>query len=226
MIRASFAFAFTLGLLGCSESRSVPSDDVQGAAVDAVTSPDAPAPTDAVTPAADAVSPPADTPTAMDAGAPAALVINEISAVGDEWVELYNAGASPVDLSMVQLADTDTSVDGGAPRTASAMRFPAGTMLAPGQYVLVVSGFNDAGAGPQTQCLDGGGPSVCFHASWGLSASRGETVWVLSPSGEVTLREAYPMNAAPSGQTWGRLPSGTGAFAPNRPTPGAVNASP
>ncbi|MEZ4390357.1 MAG: lamin tail domain-containing protein [Polyangiales bacterium] len=226
MIRASFAFAFTLGLLACSESRSVPGDDVPSAPVDAVTPPDAFTAADVVTPPADVVTPAVDAPVAMDAGAVGSLVINEISAVGDEWVELYNAGASPVDLSRVQLADTDTSVDGGAPRTASAMRFPAGTMLAPGQYVLVVSGFNDAGAGPQTRCLDGGGPSTCFHASWGLSASRGESVWVLSPTGEVTLRETYPMNAAPSGQTWGRLPNGTGAFAPNRPTPGAANASP
>lgn len=217
MTRVKFAFAMTLGLLGCSESRSVPSDDALTNPVDAVTAADAPA--------ADAGTPSADTPAAMDARV-GSLVINEISAAGDEWIELYNAGSSPVDLSMVQVADTDTSVDGGAPRRASAMRFPAGTMLAPGQYVLVVSGFNDAGVGPQMRCLGDGGPRVCFHASWGLSASRGETVWVLSPTGEVTLRVAYPMNAAPSGQTWGRLPNGTGPFAPNRPTPGAANASP
>lgn len=32
--------------------------------------------------------------------------------------------------------------------------------------------------GPQSQCL-AGGPSPCFHASWSISASRGETVLVL-----------------------------------------------
>jgi hypothetical protein len=105
------------------------------------------------------------------------------------------------------------------------MRFPRGTMLSPGQYVVVVSGFNDAGAGPQTRCPDGG-PTTCFHAGWSLSASRGETVWVLAASGAVTAREPYPMGAAPEGQAWGRLPDGRGAFAAVRPTPGAANAAP
>jgi hypothetical protein len=149
-------------------------------------------------------------------------VINEISAAGDEWVELFNAGAGPVDLSDVQLADSET--DGGA-RLSRAMRFPRGTMLSPGQYVLVLANQSDAGAGPQTLCLDGG-PITCFHAGWSLSASRGETVWVLSPTGAVSASELYPMNATTTGATWGRLPNGTGAFAVNRPTPGASNAAP
>ncbi|MFT3776513.1 MAG: hypothetical protein QM820_65060 [Minicystis sp.] len=36
----------------------------------------------------------------------------------------------------------------------------------------------------------------------------------------------YPADAVPGGQTWGRLPDGTGSFGPNKPTPGAANAGP
>lgn len=223
-----------LALLGCSESRgdtlvyldASPDQSADASSPD-VTSPDVSSP-DVARPdvsSPDARTDDAATPTdatATDSGASAQLVINEISAAGDEWVELFNAGSAPVDLGGVQIADTDT--DGG-PRTSRAMRFPAGTMLSPGQYVLVLANQSDAGAGPQTRCLDGG-PTTCFHASWSLSASRGETVYVLSSTGAETLRELYPMNATAAGQTWGRLPNGTGSFAVNRPTPGAINAAP
>jgi hypothetical protein len=163
---------------------------------------------------------------ATDAGATVAtgaLVINEIRAVGEEWVELFNAGAAPVDLSDVMVTDTET--DDGGPRVSRAMRFPRGTMLSPGQHVVIVSDQADAGSGPQTRCPDGG-PATCFHAGWSLSASRGESVWVLSPAGAVTTRELYPMEAAPEGQSWGRVPDGTGPFGATRPTPGAANARP
>ena len=216
----ALSLTMSLALTGCSESRDepivdldAPSDVVIDAAVTDTARPDT-AVTD--TARADTATPDAATPDV----AGARLVINEISAVGDEWVELYNAGSSTVDLSNVQVADSET--DGG-PRASRAMRFPSGTMLSPGQYVLVLANQSDAGVGPQTRCLDGG-PTTCFHASWSLSASRGETVWVLASTGDVTLQELYPMNAAMDGQSWGRLPNGTGAFAVNRPTPGAVNA--
>jgi hypothetical protein len=220
-------------LVGCSEARvepTVASDAAVDAAVidtanvDVVTTPDRAISNDVALP--DVVTSPdgmvSKDVVRMDAAGEGSLVINEIRASGDEWVEFYNAGTSPVDLSNVQVADTDG--DGGA-RVPLAIRFPAGTMIAPGQYVLVVSGFSDAGVGPQTACFDGG-PSTCFHAAWSLSASRGETVWVLSATGQVMLRELYPMNAAPTGQSWGRLPNGTGSFGVNRPTPGAANAAP
>jgi hypothetical protein len=206
--------------LGCSESREpvLPAEDARAdtateAAVDAAPTPDA-----MVTPDA-AVTP--DAVVTPDASA-GRLVVNEIRATDEEWVELYNAGTSAVDLSEVQVADSES--DGGA-RLSRAMRFPAGTMLAPGQYVLVAINQADAGVGPQTRCVDAG-PSTCFHATWGLSATRGEAVHVVSPMGATLAQETYPPDAAAAGQSYGRLPNGTGAFAPNRPTPGAPNAAP
>ncbi|MFO0604832.1 MAG: lamin tail domain-containing protein [Polyangiales bacterium] len=206
--------------LGCSEARDplVPDGD---AGADVPATPDA-----AVTPDAMATPDAAVTPDAMATpdAAPGAgrLVINEIRAADEEWVEFYNAGTGAVDLSNVQVADSES--DGGA-RVSRAMTFPAGLMLAPGQYVLLAINVSDAGAGPQTACVDGG-PSTCFHANWGLSASRGETVHVLSASGAPIVAQAYPADAVDAGLSYGRLPNGTGAFAANRPTPGAPNAAP
>lgn len=206
---------FVLLTLGCSEQRIDP--ELVDTGVDASA-----APVD-VGAGVDASAPPVDAGAAMDAGPSGGLVINEMRAVGEEWVELFNAGSAPVDLSNVAVTDTDS--DDGGPRVSRAMRFPTGTTLSPGQYVVVLSDQADAAAGPQTHCPTGG-PTTCFHASWSLSASRGETVWVLSSTGAVTAHELYPMEAAPDGGAWGRLPNGTGTFAVTRPTPGAANVAP
>lgn len=210
---------FALGSLGCSEAREEVID-VGNTTADAVMATDAPAAVDA-----GAV---ADLGTVTDLGAPTdlgagGLVVNEIRAAGDDWVELFNAGSAAFDLGGYALADLDT--DAGAPRLSAAVRFPAGTMLVPGGYLFVLAGVADAGVGPQSQCL-AGGPSPCFHASWSISASRGETVSVLDPMGRVVARGLYPADAVASGQTWGRLPNGAGELVANRPTPGAANQAP
>lgn len=229
MVRIRTNFALVLcSALACSEPR-------EPMTVDSGTTMDVIAPSDTVRPdmgAPEVVPPEASVgpdvvPPEASVGpdtmpAVGRLVINEIRAADEEWVEFYNAGTAPVDLSNVRVADSES--DGGA-RLSRAMSFPPGVMLAPGQYLLLSINRSDAGTGPQTACVDGG-PSTCFHASWGLSASRGETVHVLSPTGEPLVAETYPPDAAAPGQSWGRLPNGTGAFAPNRPTPGAPNAAP
>jgi len=169
---------------------------------------------------------PVDVPAAVDAPAVATLVINEIRAVGDDWIELKNVSAAPVDLGGLVLADTDTTVDGGAPRPSDGVRFPAGTSLAPGQFLLVVADLADAGAGPQMTCLGDAGPMTCFHAGFGISASRGERIYLLQPGGAVVATADYPANAVPDGRTWGRLPDGVGGFAACAPTPGSANTAP
>jgi hypothetical protein len=80
--------------------------------------------------------------------------------------------------------------------------------------------------GPHVMCLASGGPTTCFYASWKVSASNGETVHLLDPKDAPVDEVLYPMDAVPSGQTWGRLPDATGSFAANEPTPGATNAAP
>ncbi|MBL8600459.1 MAG: lamin tail domain-containing protein [Myxococcales bacterium] len=165
-----------------------------------------------------------DSGVAVDAGA-ARVIINEVRASGDDWVELYNAGTASANLEGFTVADTDTAVDGGAPRGAESLTFPAGTTLAPGEYLVVVADLADAGAGPQTGCLMGA-LARCFHANFGISAGNGETVYLVAPNRQIVDRAVYPANAVAAGQSLGRLPDAAGDFAPNRPTPGAPNAAP
>jgi hypothetical protein len=149
------------------------------------------------------------------------VTINEIRATGDDWIELFNRGTTSVDLSGMRIADSE---DGG-PRLAAAVVFPSGTVLLPGAYILVVGNYGDAGTTVTSGCLDGGG-GPCVQGTWGISASRGETVFLVTPDGRIVEQATYGADAVPSGQSYGRLPNGTGAFAANAPTPGSENHAP
>jgi hypothetical protein len=154
-------------------------------------------------------------------------VINEIEGKGGNWVELVNPGSSSVDIGGYGLCDDVDPTMGHMCDTTNIVIFPTGTMVPPGGYVLVVGGeATDAGVGPHVACLADGGPTSCFYASWKISSTSGEMVHLVDPTMAVVDEELYPMNAVPSGQTWGRLPDKTGAFAANQPTPGAPNAAP
>jgi hypothetical protein len=154
------------------------------------------------------------------------MVINEVRAIGDDWVELMNAGSAPVDLSGMGLTDTDTNVDGGAPRVSGAVRFPSGTIVMPGQYVVVLAGLSDAGSGTEMNCLMGA-VMRCFTTTWGISATRGETVYLLDASNRIVEEVLHPPDTMiMAGQTWARIPNGTGRFAIGVPTPGAENRPP
>lgn len=156
----------------------------------------------------------------VDAGA-LALVVNEIRAKGTEFVELYNPTSGALDLSNVKVADTVS--DSGCPKTSEALVFPNGTQLGSGQYLVIFTSSGDAG-GPFTDCHDAG--ATCWQATWSISNSSGESVFVLSSTDVIATSANYPANAVDSGLSWGRLPNATGAFAPNLPTPGATNIAP
>lgn len=208
---AALVVAASFALAACSESRELP--DVVVRAQDASVGSDAPV--DEGPAGADAATR-RDERTTNPPGA--GVVINEVNAQGDDWIELYNAGASSVDLSNHAIADSD---DMGAPRADRALRLPAGTMLAPRTYLFVRADVADATEGPQTACAPG--PSPCFHIDWGISASNGETVFLLDGDDRVLDRAVYAANAAPEGRSLGRVPDGTGALVAAQPTPGAAN---
>lgn len=154
----------------------------------------------------------------------ALVVINEIRATGDDYVELFNPADSAVDLSSYGITD---SLDTGEPKLEEVARFPTGTNLGAGKYLLLVAEQDAAaGVGPHDACLPDGGPTSCFYASWGISASNGEKLFLLSPDDEIVSEVEYPMDAVPDGSTWGRLPDGTGNFAENAATPGEPNEAP
>jgi hypothetical protein len=145
------------------------------------------------------------------------VVVNEVRASGGgDYVEIFNAGTTTVDLSGWGITGTE---DTGLFSTP--IRFSAGEKLAAGAHLLVLAGMVPAPAGPQTAC---GGPPRCYYASWGISQSRGETLRLLYPDDTVANEVMYPMNGHADGQTWGRLPDGTSTFSVMKPTPSAANA--
>jgi len=148
------------------------------------------------------------------------VVVNEIRSKGKEFVELYNPTSAAIDLSGTKVADA-TDPD-GCPKVVDALVFPANTKLPPGGYLVVFTGQTDAGNGVQTACFDAG-VANCFYANYKISNTAGETLFVLTPADAVVTSGYYPPGAADSGQSWGRLPNGTGSFTVNTPTPGAAN---
>lgn len=152
------------------------------------------------------------------------VVINEVSATVEDWIELANAGDGDVDLGGQGLCDSDANGDCNLP---DVVRFPKGTTLAAGERLIIVGNKAvDMGAGPFTDCLASGGPKTCFYASWKVSSSKGEKVHFIGKDDKVVTEIDYPMDAVPDGQTWGRLPDLTGDFAANKPTPGKSNSAP
>lgn len=160
---------------------------------------------------------------ATDPTAATDLVINEMNGTGDEWLELYNNGPVAIDLDGIAIADSDK--DTGLPKTDQAMRFPKGTSIAKGGYVLVVLDKKNSTPGPYpaTQCLKGIDVG-CFFALFSISVQRGETVYLLASDNTVMSSTAYPNTLdAGSSDSVCRSPDGTGAWITCTATPGAPN---
>jgi hypothetical protein len=151
------------------------------------------------------------------------VVINEIQATVEDWIEIKNIGTDVADLSGIGLAD---KMANGLPEAADAVRFIDGEKLASGEYLLVVVNVKAAAAGPQTSCLTTGGPARCYQAKWGISATKGDTAFLLYPDDTILDTVTYPMNAVAMGQTYCRLPDGTGDPTACKPTPAATNSAP
>lgn len=144
----------------------------------------------------------------------AQLVFNEVAGTGADFVELMNVGTTPVDVSGYAVADSNS--DGG-PRVDHAFRLPAMTVIAPGGFLLVMMESNCPAAREGTRC---------FRSESGISQGDGENIHLLDATDRVVSTVAYPPNGAPSGQSWGRAPGGTGAFRVMPRTPGYANEAP
>ena len=157
-----------------------------------------------------------------DAGA-SGLVINEVCGKTQDFVELFNAGTTAFDLAgwgVTEAKDTDAGGVGDKPKSPA--KFAAGTSLAAGQYA-IVWGAPSAEGGTTPTCPFG---VLCLDAGWNVSNKSGATVYVQNPAGATALQASYPQNDVGDGQSWGRLPNGTGSFAINTATPGAANVGP
>ena len=123
--------------------------------------------------------------------------------VEDEFIEIYNVGTNPVDITGWTLSDTSA---------ASAFAFPGGTSIAPGEFIVLFGDTTGATgfAGQIFSDPDGlignglGGPEGVV-----LKTGGGDTVdSVFSPS-------------PPIGKSLVRIPEGTGAFA-DHDSPNAI----
>jgi len=166
-----------------------------------------------------------ETKTPNPASPGTSVVFNEISAAGDEFLELYNKSSNDFELGNYAIADTDQ--DTGEPRTTKAMRFPAGTKLPKGGYVLVLLGKSNSTPGPYSAdaCLPGVA-SGCFYALFSVSQTRGEAVHLLAPDNTSVSNVIYPANLdfeAGAGLSACRIPDGTGEFTTCAQSPGAAN---
>jgi hypothetical protein len=167
------------------------------------------------------------------AGNGAVIVFNEVLAVGStEWIEIVNPGSAAIDVSdyMIAGSDKDNLTE---PKMGSALKFPAGYKIdAGGRVIIITSRAKEEAGGPYTResCLPDG-PDTCFYASFGVSATTGESLHFLAPDGTVISSTAIPMSlsADAGGSTSSshcRLPDLTGEFATCALTPGQPNRAP
>lgn len=151
------------------------------------------------------------------------VAVNEIDADAD-WVELYNNSDGELNLDGLTLADSDGA---GGPKLDNAITFPADTTIAPGGSVFILA-KQEAVVGPgeqaqQTACDPG--PSPCFYAPFGLSKGEGDEIFLLDGD-TVISSAAFPPDAAEDGETWCRVPDGTGELQLCAGTPGNANQTP
>ena len=156
------------------------------------------------------------------------IAVNEMSGAGVEWLELYNSGNGALDLSSYAVADTDKTT--GAARVSKAMRFPVGTKIPKGGFLLVLLNKSNSTPGPYAAdaCLPGVALG-CFYALFSISEARGEAVHLLAPDNSEVSSTVYPADLAfdaGAGLTACRIPDGTGDLTTCTPTPGTANATP
>ena len=103
----------------------------------------------------------------------AAVVITEFmpnpsgSDADREWLEVYNNGPAPVDMSDYKVGTSETMLDG-----EDMNRFPAGTVMAPGQAFVVAvravpfTEFFGAAADQETMDTDPNVPDMLAYPTW------------------------------------------------------------
>lgn len=144
----------------------------------------------------------------------AGLVINEImydapgTDTDHEWIEVYNGGASSVDLTTYKLFEANTN--------HSLVSVSGGNTLAAGGYAVIA-------ATPDTFEIDWPTFSgILLDSSFSLSNETGETLSLKDASGAVTDTVTYATSAgaAGDGNTLGLV---DGNWVSGTPTPGGAN---
>ncbi len=121
-----------------------------------------------------------------------------------DWIELHNTTTETVDLSGYGLSDNLGR--------ARKWQFPAGTVIQPGEYRIVLCDANkeaDSAAVP--------------HASYALSQAGGYAIVLADPTGKILDKVVMP--AVPTDVSYGRTTGREGFFYYDVPTPGQANGS-
>jgi autotransporter-associated beta strand protein len=139
-----------------------------------------------------------------EAGAGAADVDSDAPDSESDWIELYNAGASAVNLTGWSLTDND-----GQPRK---WYFPAGSAIPAGGYLIVMATGFDVGPANGATYL---------HTNFRLS-SDGEYVGLIDATGAVADEIAPSLPEQSHFHAYARQPSGLFAYS-DVATPGAAN---
>lgn len=138
------------------------------------------------------------------------LVINEFMADNDgavpgpystfpDWIELYNGGNTPIDLSGMCLTEDLTNPP---------WRFPNGTILAPGEFLIV---WGNRGSGPGM-----------LHTNFSPNANGG-TLTLLAVDG-TTVIDQVTFKKQIRDVSYGRIPDGGSTWHHLiNPTPGEAN---
>lgn len=138
------------------------------------------------------------------------VVINELMASNtstvqdnageyDDWIELYNKSNTSINIGGWNLTDDELNL--------SKFSIPSGTSMAPNSYLIIWA--------------DEDGSQGNMHANFKLSASGGETVYLLNDQLEVVNTVSFGVQTADSG--YARTPNGTGNFVIKRATYNANN---
>lgn len=139
------------------------------------------------------------------------IVINEVSVDGEDWIELYNTTSDAVTFPAgFRLTDFDDQAMGpkiGAEFNGADL---SGQTISAGGYLLALSFETDFDCATSAPV---GVPCVEFGA--GLSQTNGDTVYLIDMADTVIMSESVAAMAVGdgAGETWGRFPNGTGAFA-------------
>ncbi len=146
------------------------------------------------------------------------LVINEIAprGAGQDWVELYNRGAQPIDLCGVFLTDAVDRLDHFLPLGGVMPPAPCPpSLLAAGARLVI---FAD------DMPIQAGMPIDPLHAPFELGIA--DEIHLVATDGLVIdgLLYLYPPGPdAPAEVSLARVPDGSGLFWERPPTPGAPN---
>lgn len=122
----------------------------------------------------------------------------------EDWFELHNSGAAPVNLGGFYLTDTTTNVN--------QYQIPAGTTIPAGGWLIVW-----ADGEPEQHGITAGH----LHTNFRLSAA-GEQIGLYTPDG--TLVDLVSFGGQAANQSEGRYPDSSAAIISPAPTPGRRNA--